>query len=140
MKIPRALLAEIIAHAKAAFPEECCGLLIGRRAPLVVTRIHRATNLNRERAADRYEIDPREFHRADKTTWNTEEEIVGFYHSHPNHPPRPSAFDSARAWPAYCYLIVAVNDAGEVEPRAWRCGDAPEPWAEETIEMEDNPL
>jgi len=137
--IPQDLLNEIIAHAREAFPEECCGLLVGLREPAsggVVKSVHRMTNLNRARAGDRYEIDPLEFHRVDKTLWGKEEEIIGLYHSHPNHPPLPSGFDAERAWPSYCYLIVAIDADGNVEPRAWRRRASPEGWEEEAVETE----
>jgi len=137
MRIAQALLEDIIAHARGCYPEECCGLLIGRREPrFSVTRIHRAANLNRSRAHDRYEIDPREFHQVDKTTWGTEEEIIGFYHSHPGHPPFPSAFDRERAWSSYCYLIIGVNAEGESDSRAWVWRESPPRWEEEPLEVE----
>jgi proteasome lid subunit RPN8/RPN11 len=136
MKIAKKLLDEIISHAREVYPDECCGLLIGRRAPaLVVTRVARAVNQARAHAQERYEIDPREFHQIDKTTWGKEEEIIGFYHSHPDHPPLPSAFDAARAWPSYCYLIVSLQ-APQGLCRAWIWREASSGWEEASLEVE----
>jgi proteasome lid subunit RPN8/RPN11 len=131
IRIPKTLLDQILAHARRAAPLECCGLLIGR-GPVghklacaisrAVTRLIEATNVEPASPATRYLIDPSEFHQADKTTWNTDEEILGFYHSHPTGDASPSPFDAAQAalWPGYCYLILALSPSGELaEMRCW---------------------
>ena len=134
MLIPPSLLTSIRSHAREAYPAECCGMLIGTRTPeFIVTRIHPAAN--RATAPDRYDIDPLEVHAADTTTWGTDEEIIGFYHSHPDHTPEPSAHDTALAWVSYCYLIVGVNGAGETETRAWVRGD--DSWDQEVLAAEE---
>lgn len=81
--------------------------------------LRRATNAvesNRER---RYVIDPREFLVVEKETRGTAHGILGFYHSHPNHPAEPSEFDRSHAWPWYSYIILSIVDRKPADLRAW---------------------
>jgi proteasome lid subunit RPN8/RPN11 len=114
-------LLQIEEHAARAYPEECCGLLVGaRKAGIEVHDVQAAANLNQERARDRYQLDPREIHRADVASEKEGFEVIGFYHSHPDHPAAPSPTDAELAWPGYVYLISSVSARGAGETRAWR--------------------
>lgn len=137
LKIGRPHLEQILAHARAAYPHECCGLLAGMREERRVTSVHPAANANRERAWDRYEITPQEFHRVDRTTWDTPTEIIGFYHSHPDHPAQPSAFDAERAWAGYSYAIVSIHADGTTRVRSWRWQEEPTGFVEEQVATAD---
>ena len=114
-------MGEISAHVAAGYPNESCGLLIGtvRGDRRRVDRILPATNRNQSRARDRYDLDPADFRRADSMARAAGAEIVGIYHSHPDHPCRPSRFDSERAWEGYSYLILSVTTAGVGPYRSW---------------------
>ncbi|MHB8572401.1 MAG: M67 family metallopeptidase [Candidatus Dormibacteria bacterium] len=107
-------------HAREAYPDECCGILVGRGGERCeVLEAHPANNLNTERAHDRYLLDPRDFLRV---TWSAESrglEVVGFYHSHPDHPAQPSETDRAAAWVPYVYLIQSVVQGEPADARAW---------------------
>jgi proteasome lid subunit RPN8/RPN11 len=118
--IPRALLARIVAAAERAYPEEGCGLLIGRREPdgrLRVTELADSANVadapSRRR---RFEVDPAVRFAAMRRLRGTGEDVVGHWHSHPDGPAEPSAYDAAMAFePGLAWLIVAVaggNAAG----------------------------
>lgn len=104
------------------YPHETCGLLIGRQSAqqVEVQQIVAARNLNAERAHDRYEIDPEDFLCADRNARAEGLEIVGVWHSHPDHPARPSETDHAAAWQGWSYVIVSVTRAGIAELRSWR--------------------
>ena len=114
-------MGEVSAHVAADYPNESCGLLIGSvRGDLRrVARVLPATNRNHARAGDRYDLDPADFRRADALARTAGAEIVGIYHSHPDHPCRPSAFDTERAWEGYSYLILSVTAAGVGPYRSW---------------------
>ncbi len=114
-------LAEVSAHVTGRYPDEACGLLIGNASGdrREVFRIVPARNLNRERSRDRYELDPSDFRRADAAAAQAGTEVVGIYHSHPDHPCHPSAFDRKRAWEGYSYLILSVSARGLDEFRSW---------------------
>lgn len=121
IQIPKKVLNSILQEAKKAYPNECCGLLIGKNenGKKNVIRITPITNINKTRMQDRYEMDPRELEAADNVARQKSIDIIGIYHSHPDHPPRPSAFDQERAWPVYSYMIVAVEKGVKFEAQSW---------------------
>jgi proteasome lid subunit RPN8/RPN11 len=106
----------------AGYPCETCGLLLGDRAGGTVTvrEVVQARNLNHERARDRYELDPDDFLAADARAFRQGIEIVGIWHSHPDHPARPSVTDRDAAWHGWSYIIVSVGADGIRELRSWR--------------------
>lgn len=133
--IPEGIYEEMLSHARRAYPEECCGILIGDGKKRLIKRLFRTENRFKERLKDRYSIDPKEILRAEKEARNEGMEILGFYHSHPDHPPRPSSFDREMAWPLYSYIIIAVDTKG-MEARAWWFEDEDGEFKEERIEVE----
>lgn len=107
-------------HALRAYPEECCGILVGtfrseRRAEQAIE----ARNAHSESRVNRYTVDPAEFVKADLEARARNLEIVGFYHSHPNAPAAPSIYDLKHAWGGYVYLIISVADGRAGEVAAW---------------------
>lgn len=120
--LPPALRAELQTHVRAGYPCETCGLLLGRRSngQRDVSRVLPARNLNQERSLDRYELDPKDYLAADREARASGEEIVGIWHSHPDHPAQPSDTDLAAAWPEWSYLIVSVSAEGVLDLRSWR--------------------
>ena len=107
---------------KLGYPHETCGLLIGRQAEGITTVIEavQAPNLNRERPGDRYDLDPKAILVADRESRQKGLEIVGVWHSHPDHPARPSETDRAAAWENWSYVILSVGRDGVREVRSWR--------------------
>ncbi|GAX62011.1 metal-dependent protease of the PAD1/JAB1 superfamily [Candidatus Scalindua japonica] len=114
----------MLKEAKTAYPHECCGLLVGtiRDSEKTVHEVYPVENKNKVRAADRYEIDPIEFDRIDREATKKGWNITGIYHSHPDHPAEPSAFDKecACVWTEYSYIIISVKDGVDDELRCWR--------------------
>jgi proteasome lid subunit RPN8/RPN11 len=118
-------LTEIQQHGESTFPHECCGFLLGeveanRR---VVVKTRRAQNQRHDSPQNRYQISPQDYMQADRQARQEGLEIIGFYHSHPDHPARPSQFDLENAWPAYAYVIVSVNQGKAGEMTAWVLAD-----------------
>lgn len=107
--------------AGSAYPNEGCGVLIGRvdDEGVVIVEATSARNLVTNRAHDRYELDPVDFVRADASARERGLDVVGFWHSHPDHPARPSRFDSERAWPDYVYVICRTTATGAEEMAAF---------------------
>ena len=107
-------LDAILRHGESDYPHECCGLLIGtfdpdgRKAALEILPIANS----REDAAkrNRFLITPEDLMRGEKYARASRRDIVGFYHSHPDHPAVPSQFDLDHAWPVYSYIIVSVRE------------------------------
>jgi proteasome lid subunit RPN8/RPN11 len=110
----------IRAHGRETYPHECCGFLLGAPDGGEVQEIARASNAREDSPANRYLIPPVEFVRVQRDADARGLEIVGFYHSHPDHPARPSAFDRDHAWPGYAYLIAAVAEGEPKELKGYR--------------------
>lgn len=107
-------LAEVERQARAAFPREACGLLIGTALAAGDIRVSRlAPSRNLAEAPDRFEIDPALYLALQRTLRGSSEAVVGLYHSHPRGAPAPSARDRAEAWIAqFVWLITALDDDG----------------------------
>jgi proteasome lid subunit RPN8/RPN11 len=125
IEIHREQVEQIAAHATAAYPGECCGLMIGTfdGDDCCVVELRPSTNATPD-PAKRYVIDPLTYLHADCDARQRGMEIVGIYHSHPDADPVPSRTDCDEGWPGYVYLIAAVRGGQPDAMRAWRFDDA----------------
>jgi proteasome lid subunit RPN8/RPN11 len=135
LKIHRAALDSIREHGAEGYPHEICGVMIGPRGDKTVNEVRRARNIIVERARDRYEIDPRDQIRIQREADAAGLDIVGYYHSHPDHPAQASRFDSERAWAGYVYLIVAVHAGKPVDANAFVADSDGGPFHPEPLEL-----
>jgi proteasome lid subunit RPN8/RPN11 len=125
LRISEGLLGEIRHHGEGAYPAECCGALVGRvdgTGDKEVLRLAPAVN-RRTDDPHRYLIAPDDLRRLAADLRLEGLEIVGYYHSHPDHPPVPSGFDTEHAWPWYSYLIVRVQRGRGLEAASWTLDD-----------------
>ncbi len=119
--LPAAVLKDIREHGRASYPEECCGALLGalRDGVARVEEAQRMENASPQRRERRFEIEPRAYlcieRRAEELGWT----VLGFYHSHPDHPAAPSAYDREQALPFLHYVIVAVEGGRPGEATSW---------------------
>jgi [CysO sulfur-carrier protein]-S-L-cysteine hydrolase len=117
MKISRALIDEMVAHAREDLPNECCGMIGGRDGE--ATRVVRVENA----AASplRYEMDPQGQYDALKAIEDGGEELVAIYHSHTRSPAYPSQTDVNEAvmWPEQVYMIVSLQDENAPDVKAF---------------------
>lgn len=122
MQTHNKVLDTIRRHGSKAYPEEGCGFLLGRMAA-TGNYVAAAVPVENRRKADRerrFTISAADFHQADRVARNQGWDIVGFYHSHPDHPARPSATDLAEAtFPGYTYAIVSVHNRRPTKITAW---------------------
>lgn len=113
--LPAALLAEIRRHGQLTYPEECCGFLVAKESapddesPRKIVRVAPMQNRMEGARRRRFSILPEELRTFESSLEGTGELLVGFYHSHPDHPAFPSRFDQDHAWPWYSYLVLAVD-------------------------------
>lgn len=121
VKISKDILQQVSQYCEEGYPHEVCGLLLGKCQ--TVEHVFSAKNLNQERAQDRYELDPADFQAADAAARQQALEIIGFYHSHPDHPADASQTDTERAWEGYIYLIVSVIKGKVEKYKAWRLNE-----------------
>jgi proteasome lid subunit RPN8/RPN11 len=98
--------AAIRAHGQEAYPHECCGALVGRDG--AVTAVVPLPNTTDEGPRRRFMVRPSDYQLAERRATELGGELLGFYHSHPDHPARPSQYDLDHAWPTFAYIIVAV--------------------------------
>lgn len=137
--LPRQRLA-IEKHATATYPEECCGVLVGRRLEAadghVVEKLLPVDNQRQDSRGNRYLIAPETVLAAEKEARRVGSSIVGYYHSHPDHPARPSDFDREHAWPGLSYVIVSVEKGAPADLRSWRLADERDRFAEEELSHE----
>lgn len=126
--LPKTLFTEIERHAREAYPEECVGALIGSvtegsggktRTVERLFPIDNRSAANRER---RYLVSPRDYLAAERAADAAGKILLGFYHSHPEHPARPSATDLELAQPNFVYIIVSISRTGSAAPRAVAAG------------------
>jgi proteasome lid subunit RPN8/RPN11 len=105
-------LDEIRRHGEQTYPHECCGFLLGRREgdTNVLSEVHAAENERTESRETRYLISPQQYKRADDYARSRGLGVIGYYHSHPDHPAAPSGYDLDHScWPGESYIIVAVE-------------------------------
>ena len=145
ISVPDAALEVLRAEARASYPHECCGALLGRipgdgaAAWQVVRTVPLANTWQGERER-RYLIGTDALLNVELEAEREGLELIGFYHSHPDHAPMPSAFDREHAWPWYTYVIVAVRPDAAGPVRAWRLADDRSAFEEQaliTVTMED---
>lgn len=131
------VLDQIHSHGQAAYPEEGAGLMMGYVED-GVRSVESILPLNNAREDDarhhRYLLTPEDMLRGEEVAEKREQTIVGIFHSHPDHPARPSEFDQEWAIPWYSYLITSVIDGQAAESRSWRLEDDRSGFNEETLE------
>ena len=110
-------------EARWAYPDECCGWLLGPGAGLVTAVASAANEEGAAQSRMRYLMTAHSYRQAEARASGEGLQIVGVYHSHPDHPARPSATDLAEAWPSWLYVIVPVTAGTPGEARAWTLQD-----------------
>jgi len=134
----RAQAIEVVRdHLCRTYPEEGCGVLIGTESDgvRVVERAEPVANADSDSRQRRYRIAPEQLLEVERGARARDWDVLGFFHSHPDHPAVPSSSDLESAWPYYSYLIVSVVDGSAVESRAWRLGSARAAFEPEALEL-----
>ena len=127
LRLDRTHLEVIREHASCEYPSECCGILLGkaeggakvvgevvplanlRHDPARAQELLPLDDVDRETEKNRFLIDPLDQLRVEKDARVRGLEVLGYYHSHPDHPARPSNYDRDHAWPWYSYVIISVE-------------------------------
>ncbi|WLT33484.1 M67 family metallopeptidase [Geothrix sp. PMB-07] len=121
--LPADLEAQVRRHCEAAYPNEACGALFGHgdghASPWAVTEISPAPNEHGDDQTRRYLIPPDFQMKAERHALATDQEVLGYYHSHPDHPAQPSEYDRVHAWEGYLYLICAVQKGHSADLNAF---------------------
>ena len=115
------LLEEMVDHARKDYPREACGIIVGDMAgeKYLAKEVLRAKNSS-PTPSKNYDIDPLLVAQAHEYAEEQNLQVIGFYHSHPNHPPTPSPTDVKYAWPEMIYVIITItHTTPKTETRAW---------------------
>lgn len=135
LRLSDALLQEIRREGERAYPAECCGVLAGKAGAVKeVLRLVATTN-RRTDDPHRYLISPDDLRRIEAGLTSSGHEVLGCYHSHPDHPAAPSTFDTDQAWPWYSYIIVRVDGGRAKELTSWVLDDDRSKMHSESIEV-----
>jgi proteasome lid subunit RPN8/RPN11 len=118
-------------HGSETYPNECCGALYGRDG--VVTATFALPNTTEEGPRRRFLVRPQDYRDAEKRATELKVDLLGFYHSHPDHPAKPSQYDLDHAWPFFSYIIVAVRAGTPEDMTSWRLRDDRSVFDEESL-------
>lgn len=124
---------DIRRHGRETYPHECCGALIGRGG--VVEEALALPNTSEDGTRRRFRIRPADYRAAERRAAARGGDLVGFYHSHPDHPARPSRYDLDHAWPVFAYVIVSVEDGEPAAMTSWRLREDRSAFEEEPLSV-----
>ncbi|MBI3047591.1 MAG: M67 family metallopeptidase [Acidobacteria bacterium] len=123
-------------HGAETYPNECCGALVGRDG--VVWAAYALPNTTEEGPRRRFRVRPQDYRDAERRASERGAELLGFYHSHPDHPARPSRYDLDHAWPSFSYVIVSVRAGVPQEMTSWRLRDDRSVFDQEVLTYADH--
>ncbi len=121
----------IRAHGVETYPNECCGAMYGRDG--VVSAVFKLPNTTEEGPRRRFLVRPGDYREAERKSAELGLDLMGFYHSHPDHPARPSQYDLDHAWPFFSYVIVSVHEGVPKDMTSWLLQDDRSAFSEETL-------
>jgi proteasome lid subunit RPN8/RPN11 len=126
----------IRAHGQQTYPHECCGALYGTAGRVSSTLA--LPNTTEEGPRRRFLVRPSDYRDAERRATELGADLVGFYHSHPDHPARPSQYDLDHAWPTFAYIIVAVAQGRAADMTVWYLKDDRSTFEEGTLHHGEN--
>jgi proteasome lid subunit RPN8/RPN11 len=142
--ISASVAEKIRRHGAEAYPHECCGALLGRdgdanvasaSAVREIVDLFPLINRRDDSPRNRFSVTAEDVRGADRAAQAKGLDVVGWYHSHPDHPARPSEYDREHAWPWYSYVIVSVQNGAPQSMTSWRLRDDRSAFSPETIEI-----
>src|SRR3954465_7945511 len=132
-----AVASAIRRHGEETFPHECCGALVGAGGQ--ITHAVALPNTTEEGPRRRFLVRPADYRLAEQRASELGGELLGFYHSHPDHPARPSQFDLDHAWPNFAYVIVSVMSAVARDMTVWYLKEDRSSFDEGDLNGDENP-
>lgn len=139
LRLAKNLEKEIRDHGAKDYPNECCGAMLGTdndAAGREVRSLFPLINRRDDSPRNRFSITPEDFRAAETAAAERGLDLLGWYHSHPDHPARPSEFDREHAWPWYSYVIVSVDGGVPKDLTSWQLEDDRSKFQPETIVLD----
>jgi proteasome lid subunit RPN8/RPN11 len=146
LKMSTETAEKIRQHGADTYPHECCGALLGRDASAgaekfavrEILALFPLVNRRDDSPHNRFSVTAEDVRDAEKAGREKNLDVVGWYHSHPDHPARPSQYDREHAWPWYSYVIVSVAKGQPAEMTSWRLNDDRSEYSSEEIAIRDH--
>ncbi len=153
LKMSAEIAQKIREHGAQGYPNECCGALLGRDADETsaattggglalpareILALFPLVNRREDSPRNRFSVTAEDVRDSEKAAREKGLDVVGWYHSHPDHPARPSQYDREHAWPWYSYIIVSVANGKPQEMTSWRLSDDRSEYACEEIAIRDS--
>ena len=137
LSISKELAERIRAHGAETYPHECCGALLGRdNEAREILGLFPLINRRDDSPQNRFSVTAQDVLDAEKSARRQGLDVVGWYHSHPDHPARPSEYDRDHAWPWYSYIIVSVAQGQPQDMTSWRLNDDRQQFSPEGIQIQ----
>jgi proteasome lid subunit RPN8/RPN11 len=137
LKLSFELEKNIREDGEKAYPNECCGVLIGEVDNEGNKTVKRTLTIDNAREDGeqyhRFLITPQDMMKAEQTARSMKLDVIGFYHSHPDHPSAPSGYDKDHALPFYSYIIVSVDDGKAQILTSWELKDDRSDFVQERV-------
>ena len=135
LRLNNQCVSRIKAHASQTYPEECCGVLLGKAEEdtRIVLDVLEINNSSKEQKSRRFTISPEDYRNAEMQANERGLDVLGFYHSHPDHPARPSQFDLEHAFPFWSYVIIGVDRGRPNAMSSWLLQEDRSQFEEEAI-------
>ena len=125
------------AHGRETYPHECCGALLGADGRRRLRR-SRCRTPRRKGPRRRFLVRPGDYQQAEQAATAAGRELLGFYHSHPDHPAQPSQYDLDHAWPSFSYVIVSVMAGEPADLRSWTLKEDRSAFDEESLTVQSS--
>jgi proteasome lid subunit RPN8/RPN11 len=117
--------AEMIAIGERGYPHEICGLMFGKAGDeRRVAEVFECGNLNKLKPETRYDMDPKDYMKGEKLARQKGLDVVGIFHSHPDHPDKASETDRQAAWPGFSYIIMSIQKGKFASMKSWVLNEA----------------
>jgi proteasome lid subunit RPN8/RPN11 len=137
LRVTAAVDGAIRRHGQETYPHECCGALTGTGTHVV--NVVALPNTTEEGPRRRFLVRPSDYRLAERRAAEMGAELLGFYHSHPDHPARPSQYDLDHAWPTFAYIIVAVANGSAADMTVWFLKGDRSSFEEGSLQHGENP-
>jgi proteasome lid subunit RPN8/RPN11 len=134
------IAAKIRAHGAETYPHECCGALLGREVAdnlREISALFPLVNRRDDSPRNRFSVTSEDVRDAEKAAREKGLEVLGWYHSHPDHPAKPSQYDQDHAWPWYSYIIVSVANGEPQYMTSWRLSDDRSGYSSEDLQIQE---
>ena len=138
LRLGSGVLEAIQQHGRETYPHECCGALIGRDGEVASTVA--LPNITDEGPRRRFRVSDADYMKVEHAASAANADLLGFYHSHPDHPARPSQYDLDHALPFFSYVIVSVASGTPGDVRSWKLRDDRSAFDEEPLNLRPSSL